>query len=282
MIALLPDHPDAITLYKIGPWWCQMHLIMQASSILMLELVHQSCHMPKEANHIIRTMKKVFSWLHNMAEESGAAKRAWKVAVDLLQKVAPMVNADVSDVNLNGPSSRPAPVGVPEPPPNVPQNYSQPLALSSGPSAFPQMQHARPTQSSQNLGGYSSGPGIDVSHYSTMTLLQRQNCAAPTSQVPEVVPFQQPENVSIPLQPQQLFDPKLFFGESLIDHHYYGFPQTNDDPFGVPIYTSYDQFEPFNQTAVEPQINSRFFGDEWFNSAGMDVDGEEGAQGLAL
>ncbi|KAH1487116.1 hypothetical protein KXX06_003896 [Aspergillus fumigatus] len=36
MLDLLPDQPDSIFLYQIYPWWCILHYIMQAATILLL------------------------------------------------------------------------------------------------------------------------------------------------------------------------------------------------------------------------------------------------------
>ena len=105
MMNLLPDEPNTIGLYKISPWWCLLHYLMQATSILMLELAIRSDHMPFEAEDILNCAKKAVRWLYKMSDECLAAHRAWKLCNDLLARVAVRVGRDVRD--LPGHSSGP-------------------------------------------------------------------------------------------------------------------------------------------------------------------------------
>lgn len=102
---LLPDEPNTIGLYKISPWWCLLHYLMQATSALMLELAIRADHMPFEAEDILLCAKKAVRWLYQMADESLAAYRAWKLCIDLLTRVASKVGRDVHDLpgNSQGP-----------------------------------------------------------------------------------------------------------------------------------------------------------------------------------
>ena len=99
MLGLLPDEPNPIGLYKIAPWWCLTHFLMQAATILMLELSFRADHMPNEAEEIFRTAKKSVKWLRSMKAGDEAARRAWSIADEMLRKTAPKVGRDPSDVS---------------------------------------------------------------------------------------------------------------------------------------------------------------------------------------
>ncbi len=91
-VDLLPDKPDPVLLYRNGPWWCQIHLLMQAASILMLELSFNCEHMQHDKQNIVNALKKLGRWLHKMGENSRAAERAFKH----LSELTPKVNVDLS------------------------------------------------------------------------------------------------------------------------------------------------------------------------------------------
>ncbi|KAJ9641099.1 hypothetical protein H2199_005767 [Coniosporium tulheliwenetii] len=109
MVDLLPDKPDPVFLYKNGPWWCQVHLLMQASSILMLELSFSCEHMRHEKRQIVDSLKKLVRWLRRMGEDNNAADRACDHIVRLLEKVAPKIDVDVSDI-VSPPSAPAMPI----------------------------------------------------------------------------------------------------------------------------------------------------------------------------
>lgn len=101
MLNLLPDEPNPIGLYKISPWWSLLHYLMQAVTVLMLELAIRSDHMPNEAEEILNCAKKAVRWLNKMSDESIAAQRAWKISNEMLIKVAVRVGRDVHDLPSN-------------------------------------------------------------------------------------------------------------------------------------------------------------------------------------
>ena len=77
IIAILPNEPNATGLYGIAPWWLIVHHLVQASTILMLELPFRADHMPNEAEEILEAAKKAVIWLRSLSDENIAARRAW-------------------------------------------------------------------------------------------------------------------------------------------------------------------------------------------------------------
>lgn len=106
-ISLIPTgRPDPVALYKIAPWWCTVHYLMQAVTVLILELSFRASHMPNEAEEILESARKAVCWLNAMAVESVAARRAWKICDEMLRKVAPKIGRDVNDLPSDTPPSR--------------------------------------------------------------------------------------------------------------------------------------------------------------------------------
>ncbi|RJE23550.1 Transcription factor [Aspergillus sclerotialis] len=100
MLNLIPDEPDATRLYQFSPWWCILHFLMQATTVLLLELAFGSAHMPEEEMTFLTAAKKAIRWLYAMGECSIASRRAWQLCDSNLQRIAIGLNYDVSDVPL--------------------------------------------------------------------------------------------------------------------------------------------------------------------------------------
>lgn len=95
MLDLLPNEPNPVGLYKVAPWWCLVHHLVQASTISMLELSFQADHVPEEVDKILDSAQKAVQWLRRMAEEDLAANRAWRLCEDMLHKVASIVGKPI-------------------------------------------------------------------------------------------------------------------------------------------------------------------------------------------
>ncbi|RVX70003.1 hypothetical protein B0A52_06174 [Exophiala mesophila] len=100
---MIPDEPNAIGLMRIGPWWDILQRLVQASSVLMLELSFRVNHMPEAADIVLESGKKVVRWLHALGDENVSAARAWKLCAPLFQVAARKIGRDVSDLPQNPP-----------------------------------------------------------------------------------------------------------------------------------------------------------------------------------
>lgn len=99
MLDLLPDVPNALGLYKLAPWWCLVHYLMQAATVLMLELSFRACHMPNEVEEVFDAGKKALEWLRSMSGMDEAARRASVMCNELLRQVAPKVGREAKDAS---------------------------------------------------------------------------------------------------------------------------------------------------------------------------------------
>ena len=98
MMEMLPKEPNPIGLYKVAPWWCLVHHLMQAATILMLELSFRSEHLPFEAEELLGIANKAIHWLKSMSQENVAAHRAWVLCDDMLRRVAPRIGRTLTDL----------------------------------------------------------------------------------------------------------------------------------------------------------------------------------------
>lgn len=105
MLTLFPDTPDAALLHRISPWWCTLHYLMQATTVLLLELVLHSQHVPEKANMVLKAAKKAIDWLSALSETSMASERAWKLCDGFLRRLAPHIGVDVNEMSDNDGSS---------------------------------------------------------------------------------------------------------------------------------------------------------------------------------
>lgn len=97
MLTLFPETPDTNLLHKMCPWWCILHFLMQAATILLLELAFHSQHVPEKASTVSKAARKALEWLSLMSKTSLASERAWKICDGFLRRLAPHVGVDVSD-----------------------------------------------------------------------------------------------------------------------------------------------------------------------------------------
>ncbi|KAL8892732.1 MAG: hypothetical protein Q9192_005576 [Flavoplaca navasiana] len=107
VIDMLPDQPDPAGMYQETPWWNMVHHLMQAVSVIMLELSLGAAHGQISAEELLRAAEKTVRWLQSMAPDDLAASRAWKLSSELLQRVAPGVGGSIDErVLWPGPPSQ--------------------------------------------------------------------------------------------------------------------------------------------------------------------------------
>ena len=103
MMALVPDEPNSVGLNSIGPWWNTLHYLVQAAIVMMLEMAFRASHMPEEADNLLKATKKAVRWLHQMAEDSVSARRAWRFCDAQLRETAPKVGGNCDDLPTHPP-----------------------------------------------------------------------------------------------------------------------------------------------------------------------------------
>lgn len=96
MLDLLPAQINSRETCAQGPWWSLLHHIMQATSLLLLELSLRICHAPDQKIGILNSCQKAVLWLHAMAVDNTAARKAWSSSNNILRDLSDKDGYDVS------------------------------------------------------------------------------------------------------------------------------------------------------------------------------------------
>ena len=107
ILASLPSMSEPAKVYTITAWWNVVHYIIEASSVLMLELAYRTEHLPYQTEEILADSKKAVLWLRAMSDQSIAARKGWEIFNSLLEKVAPKVGGETWGM----PKTAPVPPG---------------------------------------------------------------------------------------------------------------------------------------------------------------------------
>lgn len=98
MLALLPDEPNTVHVYRYCPWWCFLHYIVQTATVIILEISFGCFHMPDEEKSVVESAKKSVRWLYTMSEGCVASRRAWQLCENALRQLVSSMGYDASDV----------------------------------------------------------------------------------------------------------------------------------------------------------------------------------------
>lgn len=115
LIAVFPDIVDVEWIYKLSPWWCIHHFVMQAGTILVIfsQRVDSAEHtndpfqdsVDKEKSMEIQNgCRKAHSWLHGLSGVDESFRRAFLLFDDLVKRLGLLksFNTHLSD-SLQGP-----------------------------------------------------------------------------------------------------------------------------------------------------------------------------------
>ncbi|KAI2788380.1 hypothetical protein POX_e06395 [Penicillium oxalicum] len=88
LLGLLPDQPDVLQLFRICPWWAVLRYLMQATTVILLELSFGSVHVPEDEDRLVQLAKKSIRWFHAMSDRSIGSRRAWGLCDSTFRKLA--------------------------------------------------------------------------------------------------------------------------------------------------------------------------------------------------
>lgn len=97
LVDLLPDEPNPVGTYQVSLWWNIVHHLMQAATVLMLEMSLRATHCPDMPDDLMNAAQKAVAWLQSMSADDLAAARAWRMSSDVLRKVAPKIGRKMDD-----------------------------------------------------------------------------------------------------------------------------------------------------------------------------------------
>ena len=114
IIALLPDQPDLAWCYQVPQWWDLLHVLTQATVILLLHIsIYPVLAKLKEispplesADSIWAAVQKGLSWLHCLGRTSEAARRAFQFLRSYAHRIAPSKNLELEGIPSTTESSQ--------------------------------------------------------------------------------------------------------------------------------------------------------------------------------
>lgn len=92
VIDFLPDDHNLRFVYDQGPWWCMVHHLMQAVSVLLLGLSFPASS-PQDGVLLTHYVKKAILWLSIIQDP--VAERAYQVALSTFEAVSRRHTVDV-------------------------------------------------------------------------------------------------------------------------------------------------------------------------------------------
>ena len=89
--ALLPDATlgNPVALYQAGPWWQMVHIIMQAITVLCLQIALDATQNTSDCQSFTPPLKKLLHWLRIMSTTNGMACRAHAISSKLVRRLVP-------------------------------------------------------------------------------------------------------------------------------------------------------------------------------------------------
>ncbi|KAL4762595.1 Zn(II)2Cys6 transcription factor [Aspergillus foveolatus] len=111
LVSVLPDQPDMKWISKVTSWWCLLHSIMRALTVLLIQLsvgqvpvrstsgVREGVAREGEGIDAVRdASKKILLWLHSMAKQDPSSKRAFHIGQRLFSTIARTNGFDLQGV----------------------------------------------------------------------------------------------------------------------------------------------------------------------------------------
>lgn len=119
LISILPETPSSEWLLKMSPWWCMVHFLMQALTVLLIQLfigpipflgdhgeqAGQGDIDPKITENkdqmpeiILTAVKKALNWLYDIAKNNPSAHRAFRISENFFRRIGRVKGLDLTGV----------------------------------------------------------------------------------------------------------------------------------------------------------------------------------------
>jgi hypothetical protein len=100
MTAMLPDLPIPRWIYETGPWWSIVHSIMQALTVLIMEITYGNQSHGQDTTAAEKAITKLLQWLRSMRAKDAVAKRAYDLISSILLDADPPTPSSIRDFLL--------------------------------------------------------------------------------------------------------------------------------------------------------------------------------------
>ncbi|KAH1743766.1 hypothetical protein KXX19_008920 [Aspergillus fumigatus] len=99
MLNLLPTIPQASWVYRVSPWWCFLHYLMQSTTVLLTQILLLSEAGTVRYNRVLEQLSKATRWLSELSTNDPSSARAWLFCRDLISQHAPELDLGASIEN---------------------------------------------------------------------------------------------------------------------------------------------------------------------------------------
>jgi hypothetical protein len=102
MINLLPEKVDIAWLYRVTPWWCVLHYIMQSTSVLLIAVFNRDLLNSRVTIGIGKKVEKAIRWMGEMSTKDSSSQRSWLLCRNLLSRHGSKLEFEI-DLGLQEP-----------------------------------------------------------------------------------------------------------------------------------------------------------------------------------
>ncbi|OGE48032.1 hypothetical protein PENARI_c033G07710 [Penicillium arizonense] len=86
LLDLLPDEPNLTWLYGVVPWWCALHYLMQAITIILTESFLRANVGAIDTVGISPKLKKATAWVKALSKVDVSAQKAFLISSDIISR----------------------------------------------------------------------------------------------------------------------------------------------------------------------------------------------------
>ncbi|KAJ5042566.1 fungal-specific transcription factor domain-containing protein [Bipolaris maydis] len=95
---MFPVQLNTKFVYKDGPWWAIVHIIMQAITVLLLEMTYNMQGKREQRFPVIPSLQRLLGWLKAMQDSDPVASRAYDVVRQTLKSCSPLFRVQVDEL----------------------------------------------------------------------------------------------------------------------------------------------------------------------------------------
>ena len=84
-LTALVTSEDSKTMMRYGPWWCLVHFLSTAASVIVLELALHSKHVPGERDRLFSLGDRIVEWFEGLQGVDLSSQRCFIVLEDMMR-----------------------------------------------------------------------------------------------------------------------------------------------------------------------------------------------------
>lgn len=85
ILVVLVTSEDPQTMMKYGPWWCLVHFLSTAASVIVLELALHSKHVPEKHHRLFELGDRIVGWFKGLQYVDMSSRRCYIVLEEMMR-----------------------------------------------------------------------------------------------------------------------------------------------------------------------------------------------------